>query len=55
MREFDASTYSGENVYDIFENEDKIIVEDSIVWVNTNKKFWEGRLIKITYSDLPHD
>ena len=36
--EFDASTCSGDNVYDIFENKEEIITEDSIVWFNTNKK-----------------
>ena len=29
--EFDASTCSGDNFYDIFENEEEIITEDSIV------------------------
>ena len=37
---FDASTCSGDNIYNIFENEDVIITEDSIVWVNTNKTIW---------------
>ena len=35
---FDASTCPGDNVYDIFDNEDEIITGDSIVWVKTNKK-----------------
>ena len=26
--------------YDIYDNEDKNITEDSIVWVNTNKTIW---------------
>ena len=52
---FDAFTFPGDNVYDIFENEDKINTEGSIVWVNTNNLFWEGRVIKINYSDFPHD
>ena len=55
MREFYASTCSGDNIYDIFENEDEIIREDSIVWVNTNFKNWNGRVIKIPYNDLPQD
>ena len=38
---FDASTCSGDNIYDIFDNEDKIINEDSNVWVKTNKIIWE--------------
>ena len=37
---FDAPTCSGDNVHDIFDNEDKIITEDSIVWFNTNKTIW---------------
>ena len=55
IREFDAPTCSGENVYDIFENQDEIITEDSIIWVNTNKTIWEGKVIKIPYSDLLQD
>ena len=38
VREFYASTFPDDNVYDIFYNEDEIITEESIVWVNTNKK-----------------
>ena len=34
--EFDASTCSGDNFYDIFENEEEIIAWDSIVWFYTN-------------------
>ena len=50
----------GENVdldefYDIYDNEDKNITEYSIVWVNTNKTIWEGRIIKIPFSDVPED
>ena len=26
--------------YDIYDNEDENITEDSIVWVNTNKTIW---------------
>ena len=50
---FDAYTCSGHNVQDIFENGDKIITEDSIVWVATNKKYWEVWVIEISYCDLP--
>ena len=28
---FDSSTWAGENVYDIFENEERIVAEDSVV------------------------
>ena len=55
VSEFYASNVSGDNVYDIFGNEDGIITEDSIVWVIVNKKIWEGREIKVPYCDLPHD
>ena len=50
--EFDVYTCSGDNYYDIFENEEEIITVYSIVWVNTNKTIWEGRVIKIPYSDF---
>ena len=50
---FDAYNSSGDNVYDIFDDDDKIITKDSIFWVNTNIIIWEGRVIKIIYSDLP--
>ena len=50
----------GENVdldefYDIYDNEDENITEDSIVWVNTNKTIWEGRVIKIPFSKMSED
>ena len=35
---FDAFTCAGENVYDIFVNEGRIITDNSIVCLNTNKK-----------------
>ena len=35
---FDASAFAAYNVYDIFENKYRTITEDSIVWINTNKK-----------------
>ena len=40
VSEFDASACSGDNFYDIFENEEEIITGSSIVWVNTNKTIW---------------
>ena len=36
---FDASTCSGDNIYGIFDNEDKTITEDLNGWVNTNKNW----------------
>ena len=53
--ECDASTCSGDNFYDIYENEEEIITKDSIVWVNTNITIWEGGVIKIPFSDFPED
>ena len=51
--EFDASTYSGDSFYDIFDKEEEIITEVSIVWVNTYRTVWEGRVIKILFIGLP--
>ena len=34
---------------------DKDITEDSIVWVNTKKTIWEGRVIKIPFSENSED
>ena len=39
LDEFDASTCSGDSFYDIFDKEEEIITEVSIVWVNTNNPF----------------
>ena len=39
--------------YDIYDNEDENITEDSIVWMNTNKTICEGRVIKIPFSEVP--
>ena len=50
VSEFDASTCSGDNFYDIFENVKEIITESSILWVKTNKTIWEGRFIKTSFS-----
>ena len=55
VSEFDVSTCPGDNFYDIFENEEEIITEDSIFWVNTRILFWKGRFIKIFFSDSPED
>ena len=52
---FDASTCSGDSVYDIFDNADEINTKDYTVRVNNNKGIWEGRVIQIPYSDLPQD
>ena len=55
INEFDASTCSGDNFYNIFSNEEEIIPEDPIVWINNNKTIWEVRVIKIPFSGLPED
>ena len=55
VSEFDVSTCPGDSFYDIFENEEEIITEDSIFWVNTRILFWKGRFIKIFLNDSPED
>ena len=55
LDEIDESTCSGDTYYDIYDNEEGIITEDSIVWVNTNKNIWEGMVIKIYFSDVPEN
>ena len=37
LDEFNASTSSGDSFYDIFDKEEKVSTEGSIVWVNTNR------------------
>ena len=44
-----------EDFYDIFGDLDEYITEDSIVWVNTKKTIWEGRVIKIPFSEKSED
>ena len=44
-----------DKVYDTYDNGDENITEYSIVWVNTNKIFWEERVIKIPFSDMSED
>ena len=55
LDEFNESTCSVDKYYDIFDNKEEIITEDSIFWMKTNKTIWEGRVIKIPFSDLPED
>ena len=52
---FDASTCSGDNVYEHFENEDKLITEDFNVWVNTNFFLNTGSLkfLTLTCKSIP--
>ena len=52
---FYASTCEGDNIYDVFENEDIIINEDSIFWFHNNKTIWKGMFVKIPYSYLPQN
>ena len=42
LDELDESTCSDDTYYDMYDNEEEIITEDSIVWVNTNKTIWKG-------------
>ena len=44
-----------EDFYDIFGDLDEYITEDSIVWVNTKKTIWEGRVIKIPFNEKSED
>ena len=44
-----------EDFYDIYGDLDENITEDSIVWVNTKKTIWEGRVIKISFSENSED
>ena len=44
-----------EDIYDIYGDLDEHITEDSIVWVNTKKNIWEGRVIKIHFSEKSED
>ena len=39
-----------QDFYDISGDLDEHITEDSIVWVNTKKTIWGGRVIKIPFS-----
>ena len=55
LEEWDDSTCSGDTYYGIYDNEEEIITEDSIVWVKTNKTVWKKRVIKIPFSDVPMD
>ena len=40
-----------EGFYDIYGDLDEHITGDYIVWVNTKKTIWEGRVIKIPFSE----
>ena len=52
---FYESACSGDIVCDIFDNEEYIVTENSVVRVNNNKSIWQGKVIKITFSSLPQD
>ena len=47
--------YDIEDFYDIFGDLDEHSTEDSIVWVNTKKTIWEGRVIKIPFNEKSED
>ena len=44
-----------EDFYDIYGDSDKHITEDSIVWLNTKRTVWEGRVVKIPFSEKSED
>ena len=44
-----------EDFYDIFGDLDEHITEYSIVWVDTKKTIWEGKFIKIPFSEQSED
>ena len=52
---FDASTCSGDRFYDIFDKEEEIIPEGSIVWVNINNTISEEEFVKIPFIDVSED
>ena len=55
LDQFGASTCSGDMFHNIFDKEEEIITEGSIVWVNNNISTREGKVVKITFSDVPED
>ena len=57
LDELDASTCSGDRYYYIFDKDEEIITEGSIVWVNTNTPFGkEGSLksLSVMYQRMPN-
>ena len=44
-----------EGFYDIYGELDEHITEYLIVWVNTKKTIWEGRVIKTPFSEKSED
>ena len=44
-----------EDIYDNYGDLDKHITEDLIVWVDTKKTIWEGRVIKTPFSEKSED
>ena len=44
-----------EDFYDIYGDLEEHITENTTVWVNTKKNIWEGKVIKIPYSQKPED
>ena len=44
-----------EDFYNIYGDLDEHITKDSIVWVDTKKTIWEGRVIKIPFSENSWD
>ena len=44
-----------EDFYGIYGDLDEHITEDEIGWVNTKRNIWEGRVIKIPFSEKSED
>ena len=44
-----------EDFYDIYGDLDEHITKNTTVWVNTKRTIWEGRVIKISFSEKSED
>ena len=55
QNDYDKSTYSGDNVGNIVDDNKQYINVNLIVLVNTNKKMWLRKVILIMFNDLESD
>ena len=53
--DYDRSACSGDNVCDIFDDNEQSITINSIVWVSLNNEIWQGKVIRITYRNMESD
>ena len=51
----EASTCSGDSIYDVFCNDQKKITLQSKLWVKTNKSIFQCIVMRILYSDMECD